>query len=630
MAGETPMRKLLRAVFLEYGLAWFFFRALYAIKIKALCRFPRLEGLFERRVQADRSFDFKPDVPALTQCLASLDESQKQELLLQAQDAIHGKIRAFSSLEFDYGDPINWHYSPLSKTSSPRDVKWFRLPDFDPVRGDVKAIWEASRLSHFILFARAYLLCGDACYYRAFSQQLADWLEGNPYSLGVHYKCGQEASLRMINALLAASVFRARGLLTQQDEHNLQDLVQRSYKKVLSNFFYAYRCVKNNHTISELCGMMLGAYCCADTRRIKKATRLLEKVVSQQFYADGGYIQYSFNYQRVAMQVMGCIFRFQQLTGIQPSALCCQRLQQSASLLYQCQSQSGDLPNYGSNDGALFFPLTSCGYRDYRPTIGLLLAQTGQGSPYPPGPWDEELLWFGASLNRQATGLARASSAFDQIGLYTLRSSRLMLMMVLNRFASRPAHMDQLHLDVWFMGQNVLCDAGTYSYAESTGQQLALTASHNTVCMAGTEQMCRKGPFFLYNWPASIQPNYAGTHFFGTMRSRNAYVHTRKVEVDGAEVQIIDETAGSQPTCIYSFHTACPVEQKGNTAVVTLADGWRCRMEFSQPPVLKQAHRSLYYLQLDAITCIQVEKTLQHGRDTNTVKMVFERTDAHD
>lgn len=624
------MLKLLRAVFLEYGLSWFFFRALYSLKIKALCHFPRLEGLFERRVQANRCFDFEPDLPALTQCLASLGESQKQELLHQAQDAIKGRIKAFSSLVYDYGDPINWHYSPLSKTSSPRDVKWFRLPDFDPVRGDVKAIWEASRLSHFILFARAYLLSGDARYYQAFSEQLAGWLEANPYSLGVHYKCGQEASLRMINALLAASVFRARGLLTQQDEHNLLDLAQRSYKKVLSNFFYAYRCVKNNHTITELCGMMLGAYCCRDTRRVKKAARLLEKVVSQQFYPDGGYIQYSFNYQRVAMQVMGCVFRFQQLTGTRPSALCRQRLQQSASLLYQCQSESGDLPNYGSNDGALFFPLTSCGYRDYRPTIGLVLAQTGQGSPYPPGPWDEELLWFGASLKRQVPEPARVSSAFDQIGLYTLRSGQLMLMVVLNRFASRPAHMDQLHLDVWFAGQNVLCDTGTFSYAEGPGRQLALTASHNTACMEGTEQMCRKGPFLLYNWPSTEREFFTNKKFFGTMRSRNAYVHSRKVEVNGAEVQIIDETSGTQSFCAYKFHTPCPVELQGNTALLSLPDGWRCRMEFSDPPTIIQANRSLRYLQLEAIACLQVEKTLRKGWDQNTVKMVFERTDAND
>ncbi len=43
------------------------------------------------------------------------------------------------------------------------------------------------------------------------------------------------------------------------------------------------------------------------------------------------------------------------------------------NFLYQCQDDStGWLPNYGSNDGALFFKLNDCDYRDYRPQLDAL------------------------------------------------------------------------------------------------------------------------------------------------------------------------------------------------------------------------------------------------------------------
>ena len=33
---------------------------------------------------------------------------------------------------------------------------------------------------------------------------------------------------------------------------------------------------------------------------------------------------------------------------------------------------SGRVPNYGSNDGALLFPLSACDYLDYRPALNAL------------------------------------------------------------------------------------------------------------------------------------------------------------------------------------------------------------------------------------------------------------------
>ena len=45
--------------------------------------------------------------------------------------------------------------------------------------------------------------------------------------------------------------------------------------------------------------------------------------------------------------------------------------------------------NYGANDGALVLPLTSCDYRDYRPTIqASVYASTGERC-LPAGRWDE-------------------------------------------------------------------------------------------------------------------------------------------------------------------------------------------------------------------------------------------------
>ena len=125
----------------------------------------------------------------------------------------------------------------MTGVESKRNVKWYRIPDFNTKIGDIKVIWEASRFTHFIYFCRAYLITGKLKYYEAFSSQLKDWLEDNPYSYGVNYKCGQEATLRMINVLITYAVFSTYGLITEDDKVNIIKLVEGSYKKFYQTSF---------------------------------------------------------------------------------------------------------------------------------------------------------------------------------------------------------------------------------------------------------------------------------------------------------------------------------------------------------------------------------------------------------
>ena len=113
--------------------------------------------------------------------------------------ACEGTVIGFSSTRMSYGIPINWQLNPISGKACDNTLKWYRIPDFDKERGDIKAVWEISRFSHFVTLARAYLVSKNEKYYNAFSEQLAAWLKENPYSFGANFKCGQECALRMMN-----------------------------------------------------------------------------------------------------------------------------------------------------------------------------------------------------------------------------------------------------------------------------------------------------------------------------------------------------------------------------------------------------------------------------------------------
>ena len=591
---------MIGSIIKEYGFLWAFNRFLYSAKLKIISVCPATEIIFEKHIPPVSRIDlFDIEVETIKSFLSSLPENEKKSVIEAADKACNGVIKAFSSIDMNYGNPIDWQLNPITGVRSDEKTKWYNIKDFDSSRGDIKAIWEISRFSHFYTLARAFLLTEDKKYYYAFSNQLADWLDKNPYSYGANYKCGQECALRMVNGLLAYTVFNKENITTANDERNIKLLIECSYRKIRSNFFYAYKCIKNNHTISELLGIIVGAWCCNDNKQLDKAYNILDSVINQQFLDDGGYTQHSFNYQRLALQILECIISISKKTDRSISEHSKDKLLKSVKLLYQCQAESGDVPNYGPNDGALVFPLSCCDYRDFRPVVSTIFRLLTNHRIFEPGEYDEEFLWFARSKTQVYDKLEKKSSAFPNAGLFTLRNNRAFAMLIANDFHSRPAHMDQLHLDLWIDGVNVFCDTGTFSYADSLGKVLANTSGHNTVVIPHSEQMNRFGAFMVYDWTKRKSFACEEHMLSAQIVSQNGYKHYRELieTSDGFILTDKVDAPGKLGDAAVYFHTACKVIIKDNT-VYLMNDGHAiCSIQSSVLPKVELGYRSLYYLQ---------------------------------
>lgn len=599
--------KKIKTIINEYGIDWVKNRTLYSIKLKSMVFFSLTEKCYEKKTPYTKRLNiFRIDVGELKKFIQKLGQEEKKSLTETADKAIAGIIHGFSSVELNYGNPIDWQLNPLTGKRCNENKKWYMIPDFDKERGDIKVIWEISRFSHFITLARAYLLTGDAKYYQAFSSQLKSWLTDNKYSYGANYKCGQECSLRMINALLAYSVFRECECTTDADASNMKDLIDRCYRKIISNFFYAYKCIKNNHTISEIMGMIAGAWCCEDQEQLKKAYGYLDEVIDEQFTSDGGYRQLSFNYQRLALQDIECIMSMNDMTGFDISVESKGKVMNAALLLYQCQDISGDVPNYGSNDGALVFPVTSCSYRDFSPVINTSYALITGKQLFRKGYHQEELLWFSAGKKLTEYDICevkRESSQFAEAGLFTLRNKDSWTMIVSNDYKSRPGHMDQLHFDLWSCGVNIFCDLGTYSYASDEGKKFVSNESHNTVIVENLSQMNSNGPFMIYGWTKRKLGKCSEKRFSSKIVSLNGYIHKRSVNTDGTSYQIIDKVNKEYQI---RFHTPCDVKIIGKKAVLFYEGKVLCVLTSTGKLEVTEGQRSLYYLQKETIHVLSI------------------------
>src|SRR5690606_28411476 len=68
------------------------------------------------------------------------------------------------------------------------------------------------------------------------------------------------------------------------------------------------------------------------------------------------------------------------------------------------------------------------------------------------------------------------------------------------------AQADNLHLDVWYKGENLLFDGGSYKYNTDakTLKYFMGTESHNTVMLDDHDQMLKGSRFIWYNWSQSL------------------------------------------------------------------------------------------------------------------------------
>jgi hypothetical protein len=165
---------------------------------------------------------------------------------------------------------------------------------------------------------------------------------------------------------------------------------------------------------------------------------------------------------------------------------------------------TGEVPNLGHNDGAFILPLTVCAYRDYRPVLQAS-SRAFLGAPaISPGPWDEMSAWFGVWRSETANASSASLDVRGQEKPMVLQSpsGRGWAYLRAARFTSRPAHADQLHLDLWWCGLNLALDPGTYLYNAPPPWENSLRATrvHNTITVDDQDQMTPAGRFLWLNW----------------------------------------------------------------------------------------------------------------------------------
>ena len=420
----------------------------------------------------------------------------------EADAFARGYARVFSHQLVEVGPPDRWTRNVLTGRSLDPFAHWSR--QHDAGTDDIKGVWELSRFAWAYALVRAWLRDGDARHVELFWTTLEDWMARNPPNRGPNWMCGQEAALRLITVTYALQAFRDHPATTDDRLTLVARLADATARRIRFHFDYA-RSQQNNHGISEAIGLQTAATFWPDlpgsSAGYRRGMAALAEQCAELIGPEGGFSQHSTNYHRLLLQLLTWSEIVERsVRDTLPEAVRA-RAVAATEFLADLLEEDGTVPRYGADDGASLFPLSGCGYEDFRPAIGAALALF-KGERLPAGPWDEAALLLLGPVAASAAPSARAPAAFVDAGVFEFRHPRGMLFFrAPTRFRTRPSHADQLHVSLRWDGEWLTEDPGTYSYNAPGGWDgFAGARFHNLVTVDDRDPMRRIGRFLWLPW----------------------------------------------------------------------------------------------------------------------------------
>ncbi len=529
-------------------------------------------------------------------------------------------VKAFGWLVVDTNNLPDWHASVMTgKRVANNQQHWSTLNDFDLAVGDIKTVWELSRLQWTVIFAVNYKKSADARELQKLNTWLSDWCFHNPINQGVNWKCGQETAIRVMHLAACHYLVDPQAQLSKP----LAELIYQHLLRISPTLHYAMA-QDNNHGTSEAAALYIGGlllrsrseFChCKQVKNWQKTGQYwLENRAAKLIDDDGCFSQNSVNYHRLMLDTLSLTEFFRQQWQ-QPEfskhyylkvRLCCYWLHNVT------EPTSGKAALLGLNDGAQLLPITTSDYQDYRPSLQwafqLFLGKTAYHQQVDCGQLQALFPCTALASNQDS---AQINNKALNTSYHQVSNSVASCFIRTPDLKFRPSACDALHVDFWLGEDNLLVGTGSYSYNCEPYYQhyFPSVKSHSTVQFDNTEQMPNISRFLYNNW-INTEVVQLNNGQLSAKYNNGQHQHQRQLTLTENCLEITDTLSGFNSSAVLRWQLANKQWQlNGNTLSAEKITITVCASEAINNIALAQGLMSRYYLQKQQIPMLQVTLT---------------------
>lgn len=538
----------------------------------------------------------------------SVPENVRRGVIAAADEILAGRWRLLGTVREDMEDP-DWFFDPITGTRAPQFDYCFKVNHrSEDVTGNVKQIWELSRMHHLTVLAAAFSLSGDERYAVRAAAHLRSWWAQNPFLSGVHWTSGIEIGIRLISWVwirrLLAEWEGAADLFERNDVARAQIWWHQHY---LASF-RSRGSSANNHVIAEAAGLLVAGlgfdFFAESSSWAELAAEVLEDELKSNTFPSGVNREMASEYHGLVAELAVVAAAEASWAGLPLSDELWSELYAMFDVIAATLDVSLRAPRYGDGDNGMALVLDP-------PTAerwpGILAM--GEALFESPAWWPEVAPTMTSTLlpymigRRRATGPDRRQSHYEDAGLTILRSSTSDGEEMWCRCDAGPhgflsiaahAHADALAVEARFNGVDILADPGTYCYHGEPRwrRYFRSTLAHNTIEVGGRDQSTSGGAFLWSQQAQSrlIKVEKDGDGQVVTWSAEHdgyqtldpAVRHRRSVRMvsERRHLEIVDElqSAGVHPLRLV-FHLGPDIEAQivGQNAELTWVDGPRTR-----------------------------------------------------
>jgi hypothetical protein len=523
----------------------------------------------------------------------------KAAVLEAADRLIKGEWQVLGVARTDLEHP-DWFYDPVTGRRSSPDRYAFRINyRVEEQSGNIKQVWEISRLQHLTLLATAWFLSHDDAYAQRVDEHLRSWWQQNPFLSGIHWTSGIEIGIRLISLawirrLLdewpgAAGLFEEDGLAVRQIRWHQQYLAA----------FRSRGSSANNHVIAEAAGQVVAS--CAfpwfgeSARWLRNSARLLEVELAHNTFPSGIGREQASDYHCFITE-LGLLAAVEAERSDRPlSTATWQRLCAMTDNSAALADERVRPPRQGDDDEgrALLLDSPECARWPLLLSAGESIF--GRLGWWPPTQASASGTIIGAMIGSRRDVAGRPAQRpfrFADAGVTLLRTTDKQAPEIWCRCDGGPhgylsiaahAHADALSVEVRYGGIDILADPGTYCYhgEPEWRSYFRSTIAHNTIEIGGRNQSRDGGPFL---WLSHANTRELGVQDTGDTAEWTAehdgYLlfepparHRRTVRLDrtARTVSIVDEIGSDGHDVRLAFHLGPDVyaELDGASAVLS-------------------------------------------------------------